>query len=290
MRDFVSAMQAGDSAGVNMINADAAGRNRANQIKVSRLADKYAGGDEAAFPKLVAMAPEQAEGIRKALSGMNEQQLARIKDNNTKVAKMFSAAKTPEDFQLATQILTQNKIPVPKEATFDNRHLFIAEAQDLDSIISSTKPDWQVVESGAGDGQMEKQLVNMNTATPATTVSRLGERYAQFAPKAGGGGGGGSSAAQKYQEMLKLNFPEQVARGVAYGTFKTISDPATGSTTIVDIENNREIGRMAPTDPNDAFGVQQWQPTGQQQAPVTATNPQTGERLELRGNQWVPVQ
>jgi len=76
---------------------------------------------------------------------------------------------------------------------------------------------------------------------------------------------GGTNSNKKYQEMLDLGVPEKAARGVAYGTYKTVTDPATGATVLLDVgDNGKEVGRMAPVDPGKPLGAQQWQPADQQ--------------------------
>jgi len=66
-----------------------------------------------------------------------------------------------------------------------------------------------------------------------------------------------TTAGQKYNEMLKLGVPEEVARGAQYGTLRTVSNP-NGGAMIIDITTNRPIGAMQPKDPSKPYGEMEW--------------------------------
>lgn len=72
------------------------------------------------------------------------------------------------------------------------------------------------------------------------------------------GGGKATTKQREYQEMLELGVPDSVARGVAYGTHKLISDPDSGSRVLVDLASGDVVGSFQPVDPNDQFGPVQW--------------------------------
>lgn len=71
--------------------------------------------------------------------------------------------------------------------------------------------------------------------------------------KGGSSGGKPTTNKKKYQEMLSLGVPEQVAKGVAYGTFKTITDQSSGGQVVVDISTGEEIGAFVPEDSSKPF-------------------------------------
>ena len=66
---------------------------------------------------------------------------------------------------------------------------------------------------------------------------------------------------RKYQELLSLGVPENVARGVAYGAYRNVTDPASGATLIIDLTTNQPIGRMVPSDPSKPYtSGYRWEP------------------------------
>ncbi|MGY8872237.1 MAG: hypothetical protein ACKVJE_17510 [Pseudomonadales bacterium] len=72
------------------------------------------------------------------------------------------------------------------------------------------------------------------------------------------GGGKPTNSAKKYQELIDLGTPDDVAKGVAYGTMKSVSDPNSGSTVVIDLTTNQPIGGFQPVDPNKPFGAAKW--------------------------------
>lgn len=85
-----------------------------------------------------------------------------------------------------------------------------------------------------------------------------------------------TNSGREYQEMLQLGVPEPVAQGIAYGTYKTVSDPASGATLIIDLRSNQPVGRMTPSDPGNPYNSPYvWQPTAQQR-PQQGYNPMAG--------------
>ncbi len=89
----------------------------------------------------------------------------------------------------------------------------------------------------------------------------------------GPGGGKQTESNRKYQEMLSLGTPESVARGVAYGTLKTVSDPNTGSTSVIDLTTNQAIGGFVSTDISDPDAPIVWQ--------GATPEPKPSERLDV---------
>lgn len=76
-----------------------------------------------------------------------------------------------------------------------------------------------------------------------------------------GSAGMPSAAAKKYDEMVAMRVPEDVAQGVAYGTIRQVSGPD-GSIALVDVANGRVMGSMQATverDPKTHKRIQKFQ-------------------------------
>lgn len=61
-------------------------------------------------------------------------------------------------------------------------------------------------------------------------------------------GNGGSADAKKYNEMVALGVPPNVARGVAYGTIKQVQSGDGMSQALVDMSNNQTLGTLQVID------------------------------------------
>lgn len=92
------------------------------------------------------------------------------------------------------------------------------------------------------------------------------------ATKNAGGAGGGkpTNNAKKYQELLALGTPDDVAKGVAYGTMKSITDPNSGSVVVIDLTTNQPIGGFQPINPEDPYGPSKW--VGSTRSPTPSNN------------------
>ena len=97
---------------------------------------------------------------------------------------------------------------------------------------------------------------------------------------------------RQYQELVAMGTPPDVARGVAYGMFKQITDNR-GLPVVVDFSTGQVVGAFV-RDPEtqevrwQASGHGGGLDTGGGDAPV-AVNPATGERVMWDGTQWQPI-
>jgi len=226
--------------------------------RLQELAERGATGDQGAMRERATIDPNGTANIMQTLNKLDDSQKEVAAKNAGIVAKMFAAAKDEQQFEQAKQILTANNINMPPEVKFSDRNLHIAKAQELADVIKQNTPqkqEWSTVEAGAPGGRLARIAFNKND--PKQT-QQIGQPYADTS------GGNGSGSSKKYQEMLGIGFPEQIARGISYGSFKTVTDPASGSSMIIDVENNREIGRMVPVDPSKPFGKMEWLSANQQ--------------------------
>lgn len=121
--------------------------------------------------------------------------------------------------------------------------------------------DWAL--TSLGDGR----FVQHNKRTGETRVPTPEELESILA----GGGGSGTQNAKRYEEMRSLGVPDEVARGVAYGVYKTVSDPVLGTTMIVDLATGQPVGGFEIVRDADgrATGVE-WKSQVQQPRPAPA--------------------
>lgn len=67
-----------------------------------------------------------------------------------------------------------------------------------------------------------------------------------------------SANHKRYEELRAQGLPENVARGIAYGSYKTVNDPATGATTIIDVATGTEVGSYQRSDPDNFLAPKAW--------------------------------
>lgn len=72
-------------------------------------------------------------------------------------------------------------------------------------------------------------------------------------------GGTGTSNAQRAEEMIERGFPRNIAEGIAYGSFRQVTDPS-GLSLVIDMRTNRPVGGFTfERDAEGRMGVR-WQP------------------------------
>lgn len=74
---------------------------------------------------------------------------------------------------------------------------------------------------------------------------------------------------KKYNEMIGMGVPDEVARGVAYGTYKQVSDPESGTSALIDISTGQPVGAFVASYPDDPRSPMQWV----QNTPTKPTSP-----------------
>lgn len=96
-------------------------------------------------------------------------------------------------------------------------------------------------------------------------------------------GDSGTNSQKKYQELKQMGVPDQIALGSAYGMIKSVHDPATGATVLVDINTGRSVGRLRQADPANFRSPFEWESyvQGQQGEPAPSM---TREQLEEQAN------
>lgn len=78
-------------------------------------------------------------------------------------------------------------------------------------------------------------------------------------------GGKPSTSYKKYSELKKMDYPDDWAIGVAYGGFKTTTDPRTKEMILLGPSKDQaggfvELGRMQPSIPGKRRSPKEWQP------------------------------
>jgi len=119
---------------------------------------------------------------------------------------------------------------------------------------------------------------------------KINQAYAEEDAKNryGGGLGGGkpTNSAKQYNEMLQLGIPQDVARGISYGTIKQIQDMA-GNTFLIDVASGQPLGSIN----QDITGGVSWQPAGRPK-PMSQEEAQAQVEMEMqqdpRANDWIP--
>lgn len=99
--------------------------------------------------------------------------------------------------------------------------------------------------------------LNGPAATTSPTTTPKSPTFKNLAK----GSGKGSASQQKYEEMLELGVPDDVARATAYGTFKQVRDAETGATALIDVGSGAVVGQLTQ-DPDDASKAM-WVPNEQ---------------------------
>jgi hypothetical protein len=118
-----------------------------------------------------------------------------------------------------------------------------------------TDPEFGVSPGLLSGMQNKGKREQLNTGRPesaadkhmrALELQKAKEKGAEEGSGSGSGGSGkGSSYQKKYREMLRLGVPSNVARGVAYGTIKTIKDEYGYTSAMVDLASGTTIGTIS---------------------------------------------
>lgn len=102
-------------------------------------------------------------------------------------------------------------------------------------------------------------------------------------------GGVGTSNARRAEEMIERGFPRNIAEGIAYGSFRQVTDPS-GLSLVIDMRTNRPVGgftfepdaegrsrvRWEPFDDASGSGASQGQ-GGMDEIPIAPADPSQRE-------------
>lgn len=165
-----------------------------------------------------------------------------------------------------------------------NRQAMAAQAE-VDAAKEASRRDFETGMKAYDTSAKLNELAQENEykRDAATIKADADERLERI--KVGGdlGTGKPTTAAKEYQEMLRLGVPPEQARAIAYsGSYKTISDPNTGATVLIDLASGNEAGRFASEDPKNPFGKMSWQPAGARPPSGAAYMPKESSKATLQ--------
>lgn len=207
---------------------------RSQRRLLTNLYDQFTGGNQAALQQMAGVDPQFHMELQKGMAEMDEATRKQTYEQLAGAAQKAMYAK--QNPQVWGQVFPN--IP------FEQADEIIAQGMAVDSVYKSFADQQNKQNDMAWDKTKFGETVRHNRATEQTS----GENKP-------------TTDMRKYSELVDSGVPDEVARGVAYGTYRNVTDPASGATLIVDLTTNRPIGRMVPSDPSKPYSSGfRWEP------------------------------
>lgn len=266
-----------------------------NEQKASRLSELYAqsmfGNEGGGIAPILANGPGNGGGVGAMFANAGnrraEQEIARLdpnfhmalQKNRMDMQKSQWEHQTNLQEQLGRQAIWANdeqkwsSTPFAKEGiTFDQREAVIGEYIGAGDTFRTVQ-DNERAQTG-----FELQRRGQDITRRGQDITLRGQDMDSQR---------GTGDMRKYNELAALGVPDEVARGVAYGTYRNVTDPASGATLIIDLTSNQPIGRMVPSDPSKPYtSGYRWEPdmkTGMIQRPAGGSAPNMNAGTIERG-------